>query len=121
MLPICALAAGGASVSVPFRPVAPVRIFISVTDIALLDAYSKAVIDAAETVGPSVVHIEVAARRPSRSQARPGDLVFFRGGRGAYHVGIYAGNNRTLHSPRPGGRVSTVHIWSRNVSFGRVL
>ena len=51
----------------------------------------------------------------------PGDLVFFRSGRGAYHVGIYAGNNRTLHSPRPGGRVSTVHIWSRNVSFGRVL
>jgi cell wall-associated NlpC family hydrolase len=61
------------------------------------------------------------AKRISRSQARPGDLVFFRGGRGAYHVGIYAGGNRTLHSPRPGGRVSTVNIWSRNVSFGRVL
>ena len=61
------------------------------------------------------------ARRISRGQARPGDLVFFHGGRGAYHVGIYAGGNRTLHSPRPGGRVSTVNIWSRNVSFGRVL
>lgn len=61
------------------------------------------------------------AKRISRSQARPGDLVFFHGGRGAYHVGIYAGGNRTLHSPRPGGRVSTVNIWSRNVSFGRVL
>ncbi len=61
------------------------------------------------------------AKRISRSAARPGDLVFFHGGRGAYHVGIYAGGNRTLHSPRPGGRVSTVNIWSRNVSFGRVL
>lgn len=61
------------------------------------------------------------AKRISRSQARPGDLVFFHGGRGAYHVGIYAGGNRTLHSPRPGGRVGTVNIWSRNVSFGRVL
>ncbi len=60
-------------------------------------------------------------KRISRSQARPGDLVFFLGGRGAYHVGIYAGGNRTLHSPRPGGRVSTVNIWTRNVAFGRAL
>jgi cell wall-associated NlpC family hydrolase len=75
--------------------------------------------------GVSLPHSATAqmhkARRISRSAARPGDLVFFRGGRGAYHVGIYAGGNRTLHSPRPGGRVSTVNIWSRNVSFGRVL
>jgi cell wall-associated NlpC family hydrolase len=61
------------------------------------------------------------ARRISRGQARPGDLVFFHGRGGVYHVGIYAGGNRTLHSPRPGGRVSTVRIWSGNVSFGRVL
>jgi cell wall-associated NlpC family hydrolase len=61
------------------------------------------------------------AKRISRSSARKGDLVFFRGGRGAYHVGIYAGGNKVLHSPRPGGRVGTVNIWSRNVSFGRVL
>jgi cell wall-associated NlpC family hydrolase len=61
------------------------------------------------------------AKRISRSQARKGDLVFFLGGRGAYHVGIYAGGNRVLHSPRPGQRVHTANIWSRNVAFGRVL
>ena len=61
------------------------------------------------------------AHRISRSSARKGDLVFFRSGGRAYHVGIYAGGNKVLHSPRPGGRVSTVNIWTRNVSFGRVL
>jgi cell wall-associated NlpC family hydrolase len=76
-------------------------------------------------VGVSLPHSATAqmrkAKRVSRSQARQGDLVFFHGGRGAYHVGIYAGGNKVLHSPRPGGRVSTVNIWTRNVSFGRVL
>ena len=61
------------------------------------------------------------ARRVSRANARPGDLVFFRNGSGVYHVGIYAGHNRTLHSPRPGRSVTTARIWSKNVSFGRVL
>jgi cell wall-associated NlpC family hydrolase len=61
------------------------------------------------------------AKRISRSKARKGDLVFFLGGRGAYHVGIYAGGNKVLHSPRPGQRVHTANIWTRNVAFGRVL
>jgi cell wall-associated NlpC family hydrolase len=62
------------------------------------------------------------ARRISRSSARAGDLVFFHNSSGrVYHVGIYAGGNRTLHSGRPGTRVSTVNIWTRNVSFGRAL
>ena len=61
------------------------------------------------------------ARRISRANARPGDLVFFRNGSGVYHVGIYAGHNRTLHSPRPGRSVTTARIWSGDVSFGRVL
>jgi cell wall-associated NlpC family hydrolase len=61
------------------------------------------------------------SKRISRSSARPGDLVFFLGGRGAYHVGIYAGKGRVLHSPRPGQRVHTAKIWTSNVRFGRVL
>ena len=75
--------------------------------------------------GVSLAHSATAqmhkAHRISRSSARKGDLVFFRSGSRAYHVGIYAGGGRVLHSPRPGGRVSTVHIWTRNISFGRVL
>lgn len=61
------------------------------------------------------------ARRISRSTAKKGDLVFFRSGGRAYHVGIYAGNNRVLHSPRSGRRVENSRIWTRNVTFGRVL
>lgn len=76
-------------------------------------------------VGVSLPHSATAqmrkVRRISRGQARPGDLVFFRSGSRAYHVGIYAGGNRVLHSPRPGQRVKTVRIWTRNVSFGRAL
>lgn len=62
-----------------------------------------------------------AARWISRSSARPGDLVFFHRGGRVYHVGLYAGNNRVLHSPHPGKRVEVVRIWTRSVSFGRSL
>ncbi len=61
------------------------------------------------------------SKRISRQNAKKGDLVFFRSGSRAYHVGIYAGKNRVLHSPRPGQRVHTTRIWTRNVTFGRVL
>lgn len=61
------------------------------------------------------------AKRISRAKAKRGDLVFFRSGSRAYHVGIYAGKNRVLHSPRPGQRVHTARIWTSNVTFGRVL
>ncbi|WP_267241179.1 C40 family peptidase [Streptomyces sp. PR69] len=37
-----------------------------------------------------------------RSQLKPGDLVFFNG---LSHVGLYAGNNTILHSPKPGAYV----------------
>ena len=64
------------------------------------------------------------APRPSGSRAAaPATATWCSsavGGR-VYHVGIYAGGNRVLHSPRPGPRVSTVNIWTRNVTFGRAL
>jgi cell wall-associated NlpC family hydrolase len=62
-----------------------------------------------------------AVRNIPASQAVPGDLVFFVTSKGyAYHVGIYVGNGKVLHSPKHGQRVRIATIWSRNVRFGRV-
>jgi len=44
--------------------------------------------------------------RIDRNELKPGDLVFFNTMRRAFsHVGIYLGEGRFLHSPRPGGEV----------------
>lgn len=61
------------------------------------------------------------ARKIKRKSARRGDLVFFRSGSRAYHVGIYAGKGKVLHSPRPGRHVTVEKIWTSKVSYGRVL
>ena len=48
---------------------------------------------------------EVGARI-DRQELKPGDLVFFNTMRRAFsHVGIYLGEGRFLHAPRPGGEV----------------
>jgi cell wall-associated NlpC family hydrolase len=60
-------------------------------------------------------------RRISKRWAKPGDLVFFRSGSRAYHVGIYAGHGKVLHSPRPGKRVRVDKIWTSNVTYGRAV
>jgi cell wall-associated NlpC family hydrolase len=47
-----------------------------------------------------------AARHLTRSELRPGDLVFFRTrGGGVSHVGIYAGEDRFVHAPQTGRTV----------------
>ena len=56
-----------------------------------------------------------AARRVSRSEAVPGDLVFMPG-----HVGIYAGNGQMWDAPRTGKAISKRKIWSSSATFGRV-
>ncbi|MFD8645636.1 NlpC/P60 family protein [Streptomyces zaomyceticus] len=44
-----------------------------------------------------------AGRQVPLAQARPGDLVTYRGD--ASHVGIYAGDGQVIHAPYPGARV----------------
>lgn len=47
-----------------------------------------------------------ATREIGKDELRPGDLVFFNTLRRAYsHVGIYVGEGKFIHSPRPGGQV----------------
>jgi cell wall-associated NlpC family hydrolase len=55
----------------------------------------------------------LAANVPAKSAGLPsnlrrGDLVFFY--RGISHVGLYAGNGKVIHAPRPGKRVSYIKI-----------
>lgn len=59
-------------------------------------------------------------QRITRAAARPGDLVFFHGPSGIYHVGIFAGGNSLIHASKPGVPVGRAQIWSSAVSFGRV-
>lgn len=65
----------------------------------------------------------------SKSELKPGDLVFFKNpynGRSVGHVGIYVGNGQMIHSNQPGGSVRYVTInsgyYSRNyVGARRVI
>ena len=60
-------------------------------------------------------------KKISKSEAVPGDLVFFHYRNGyVYHVGIYVGDGKVLHSPKRGQDVRIVKIWTGRVTFGRV-
>ena len=61
------------------------------------------------------------AHKISKAKAQPGDLVFFVTSKGyAYHVGIYVGNGKVLHSPKHGQDVRIVKIWTSKVRFAKV-
>lgn len=51
----------------------------------------------------------------SRADAQPGDLIWSPG-----HIGIYAGGNTQIDSPRPGKTVQFRDIWQSNPTFIRV-
>jgi len=60
-------------------------------------------------------------RHISRSQARPGDLIFFHSGSHVFHVGIWAGHDGLYHASHPGRRTGYERLWTSAVWFGRVL
>jgi cell wall-associated NlpC family hydrolase len=57
------------------------------------------------------VQMNQETTRISRSQLRPGDLVFFYSGG---HVGLYIGNNNVIHAPKPGDVVKITSIDAMN-------
>jgi len=64
------------------------------------------------------------SRTVSRSDIRPGDLLFFhQEGKRNSHVAIYVGNNLFVHAPSSGKKVSTASLselyWSRHFSGAR--
>lgn len=65
-----------------------------------------------------------SSRSVSSSQIRPGDLLFFhQEGKRNSHVGLYIGDDRFVHSPSSGKRVSTASLsdpyWRRHFSAAR--
>lgn len=53
----------------------------------------------------------------SYEQKEPGDLIFFSSdgsAAGVYHVGIYAGDGKLLHAPRPGRNIEIVPLYNVN-------
>jgi cell wall-associated NlpC family hydrolase len=64
------------------------------------------------------------ARHIARSHMHRGDLIFFTGRGGVYHVGLYVGMSHgrrlVLHSPYPGRRVHVEPVWT-NAWFAGTL
>ena len=59
-----------------------------------------------------------------RKDLKPGDLVFFNTMRRAFsHVGIYVGDNKFIHSPKPGSEVRVEDMrqayWERRFTGAR--
>ena len=80
------------------------------------------------TVGlvlPRLAKDQAAATQPiDRKDLQPGDLVFFNTMKRAFsHVGIYVGEGKFIHSPRPGAHVRVEHMeqsyWARRFDGAR--
>lgn len=65
-----------------------------------------------------------ATEKIDKADLKPGDLVFFNTMRRAFsHVGIYVGNGKFIHSPKPGGEVRVddmgASYWTRRFDGAR--
>jgi cell wall-associated NlpC family hydrolase len=75
-------------------------------------------------VGRALPHSSSAqvskTKRIKKSKRRRGDLVFFYGHGGVYHVAIYAGRNHIWHASTSGKPVKYDRIWTGSHFYGRV-
>jgi cell wall-associated NlpC family hydrolase len=65
-----------------------------------------------------------ATEKIDKTDLKPGDLVFFNTMRRAFsHVGIYVGNGKFIHAPKPGGEVRVedmgVSYWAKRFDGAR--
>lgn len=65
-----------------------------------------------------------ATEKIGRNELKPGDLVFFNTMRRAFsHVGIYIGNGKFIHAPKPGAEVRVedmnMSYWSKRFDGAR--
>jgi hypothetical protein len=65
-----------------------------------------------------------ATEKIDKTELKPGDLVFFNTMRRAFsHVGIYVGNGKFIHAPKPGGEVRVedmgVSYWAKRFDGAR--
>jgi cell wall-associated NlpC family hydrolase len=65
-----------------------------------------------------------ATQNIDKNELQPGDLVFFNTMRRAFsHVGIYVGNGKFIHSPKPGAEVRvesmSTSYWDRRFDGAR--
>jgi cell wall-associated NlpC family hydrolase len=65
-----------------------------------------------------------ATQKIDRTELQPGDLVFFNTQRREFsHVGIYVGDHKFIHSPKPGAEVRIedlrVNYWNRRFDGAR--
>lgn len=65
-----------------------------------------------------------ATQKIEQTDLKPGDLVFFNTMRRAFsHVGIYVGNGKFIHSPKPGAEVRVedmgIAYWARRFDGAR--
>ena len=87
------------------RQLAGVAIPVSARLMALADVYDALI--SRRVYKPAMTHEQAAATaKIERGDLQPGDLVFFNTLKRTFsHVGIYVGNNKFIHSPRPGAQV----------------
>lgn len=64
-----------------------------------------------------------ATERISKSELRPGDLVFWGSSGRVHHVAMFVGDGQVVHARKPGTRVEyeSVDWWASNrIGYGRV-